>query len=353
MTPDEDVLRQMFQEVQVPAGVDRWPARVPRPVPRRTRSRRFTPVLVGLLIAGVLLATAVIASPYRPHTTLGGATAPDAPAGATVSTAPAPSSPTLNSTSPPATPATPPTSPPGGWPSETTTGVPAGTALGTHTGDLRVDKAGQVVSDLLVTGTVTVTAPNVTIRRTRIVASGQFTVRQLPGATDLVIEDSEVSGAKGANVQYGIVQGASGLEVRRSHVHGVQQGIEAASKATITDSLIDGLVRSDSTTGVAARGGTGLTIRHSVVVNPTAGGTAVAVYADNGPQHTVIIDTSLLGGGQYTLHVGAGVTDITVSGNRFTRSATAGPIRWDAAPPGNRWSGNAWNDNGARLGPPA
>jgi hypothetical protein len=209
------------------------------------------------------------------------------------------------------------------------------------------------VSDLLVTGTVTVAAPNVIIRRTRIVASGQFAVRQLPGATNLAMEDSEVSGKNGASVQYGIMQGAAGLDVRRCHVHGVQQGVEAGSEARITDSLIDRLVQSSSTTGVATRGGTGLTVRHSVVLNSTAGGTAIAVYADNAPQRTVIIDSSLLGGGRYTLHVGAGITDITVSGNRFTRSNNAGPVRWDAAPPGNRWSGNAWHDNGTRLDPPA
>jgi hypothetical protein len=61
---------------------------------------------------------------------------------------------------------------PGGKPSATTTGVPSGTALKRHDGDITVTTAGTVISGLDIHGFVTIKAPNVTIKNS-IVRGGK------------------------------------------------------------------------------------------------------------------------------------------------------------------------------------
>src|SRR5262249_23250151 len=100
---------------------------------------------------------------YESGQPVAGIGAPD-PQGTPTPTPP-PSPAATPTPSPTATPT--PTPSPSGWPDASNTGVPAGTTL-TPSGSLTITQAGAVIDALDVTGSVTVDAPNVTIKRTRI-----------------------------------------------------------------------------------------------------------------------------------------------------------------------------------------
>jgi hypothetical protein len=242
-----------------------------------------------------------------------------------------------------------------GWPTAKTAGVPAGTALRTHAGDLTVKTAGAVVDGLQVTGSILVQAPNVTIRRTKVALSRQayWAVRQLPGATNLVIEDSELSGS--GQVQTGVSQEASGLTIRRTAIHDVDKGVVARDRVTVQDSLLYAVA-----TGISDQGGvSGVTIAHNAITSTGRGEAAIALYTNSGPLATVSVDDNLLAGGNYTLYAGGGngSHDIRVTRNHFSRSVSAkggffGPVTaWDPRARGNVWSGNVWDDTGAPVQP--
>ena len=57
------------------------------------------------------------------------------------------------------------------------------------------------------------------------------------------------------------------------------------------------------------------------IISPKANA-AVAVYADTGPVAGVSLRGNVMGGGRYALHIGTGVRDVTVRGNRFSRQVS-------------------------------
>ncbi len=218
----------------------------------------------------------------------------------------------------------------------------------TYRGDLEVTTAGAVISDLVVTGTILVEAPNVTLRRVRVAreSDGTWAVRQLPGATNLTIEDSEIGGDGRHTVQRGIAQEADGLVVRGTVVRAVQVGITVLTRATVENTRIVDLLHTDKGFGLVCHGdGSQITISGSTIVVPSQADAAVALNADNGPIVGVRLVGNVLGGGRSTLHSG-GSTEVEVTGNRFRRQAE--PVRWDTGSP-KVWSNNTWEDTGAAV----
>ncbi len=79
-------------------------------------------------------------------------------------------------------------------PGPSTTGVPAGTKL-TPSGSIKVTKDGAVIEDLDVTGSITVLANDVTIRRVHLKSDDYYPIRYFDNDnTGLVVEDSEIEG---------------------------------------------------------------------------------------------------------------------------------------------------------------
>jgi Right handed beta helix region len=382
---DTDDVRALFQQVQPPPGVGRWreinearelpgpyqvgPAR-PGSAPRGTRRDRRRPPRLraprrrSLAIVATMLAIAVVSgaipTAFRLLRVTEAATGGGHPAAAASApaTSPPPASPSaapsMALSAAPASAAPGPSGPPAsGWPTARTTGVPAGTALRPHPGDLTVATAGAVVDGVSVTGTIVVTAPNVTIRRTRVTPARQayWAVRQMPGATNLTIEDTEIAGG----AQTGVSQEAAGLVVRRCSIHDAQTGVVARGSVTVQDSLLYGLG-----TGIADQGGvTGVTVVHNAITSTAHGEAAIALYTNAGPLSGVTIDGNLLSGGNYTLYAGggAGSHDIRITRNHFGRGSSGksgyyGPVTaWDARARGNVWSTNVYDDNGAPVRP--
>lgn len=114
-------------------------------------------------------------------------------------------------------------------PGPTNTGVPAGTVLRPHYGNLTITTPGAVYDALDIHGFVTIKAPNVTIKRSRIrggVATGNIglVTNYTPTATGFLLEDSELApaypsvwldGAKGAN-----------FTLRRVNSHGTVDNVK-------------------------------------------------------------------------------------------------------------------------------
>ena len=121
------------------------------------------------------------------------------------------------------------------------TGVPAGTQLTVHQGDLIISTPGAVVEGLDVRGFVRVTAPGVTIRnsiiRGRATTSPKGLLTVTSESASVTIEDSELVAAQPS----AFVDGVRGWNItaRRLNVHGVIDGFHIyGNNVTIESSWI-------------------------------------------------------------------------------------------------------------------
>jgi hypothetical protein len=207
-----------------------------------------------------------------------------------------------------------------GDPSAANTGVPLGASLGDHYGDLRITTAGQVVTDLRVTGTVIVDAPNVTLRRVLVVAAyGSPAVRQNAG--NLTIENSELTGGSS------LTQSASGLVVRRSQL---RAGVTITSGAQVLDSYLD------AADILIPSGSSSVLLRHNVFDQ-------VTMTDIDGPIRGVTIENGVLN--QVDAPTGPSSASIYVLGNRFRGNAPS--TGWNSSATDFRWSDNTYLDSGA------
>jgi hypothetical protein len=379
---DHDAIRELFQQVQPPPGVERWRLddgtegrvderavsavpilpleygrsageRAHRPRPRSLYRTSLAVAACAMTVVGASaafpLASYLVAQvPATRTASQPGSSPPASPSEAPAARTAAPAA-TNGSASARAGAAT----PANRWPASGNTGVPAGIALRTHRGDLDINVAGTVIDGMLVTGSIIVQAPNVTIRNTRIAPSATtyWAVRQL--APNLTIEDSEIAG--GGVAQSGVSQESTGLVVARCAVHDVFSGAVLGTRASVKDSSFH-----DLSIGVSSQGNVSdITVRHDSITANAGGDAAVGLYANAGPLVGVTIQDNLLAGGGYTVYGGAGTGshDIRMIGNRFSRSlfprsGSYGPVTgWDAHASGNTWTDNVWDDTGTPVGP--
>jgi hypothetical protein len=254
---------------------------------------------------------------------------------------------------------------PAGWPNASNTGVPVGRPL-QQSGSVRVTRAGTVIDGLEVNGDISVEAPNVTIRNTRIVNNGEWGIIQRDQAGGLVVEDVEIRGNGADQLGKGIYNIGGMLTVRRTNISVVTDGI-MTSVGLIEDNYLHDpkeysgdhvdMVQS----GSAPPAGLSLVIRHNTIVNTRDQTSAVALFQDFGIQRDVTVENNFLAGGGYTLYAGAGekgtATNIKIVNNVWSRQIFAkggyfGPVAyWDRDGSGNVWTGNRWADTGAAINP--
>ncbi len=258
--------------------------------------------------------------------------------------------------------ATPPKSgsPLAGFPSAANTGWRhTGVTLRSYQGPLTISKANTVIDGVDIRGCVTVRAANVTIKRSRIACSGIYPL-QVSGAGSLLVEDTELDGqgSPGANCL-----GYENFTARRVDCHGVGDGMRLGDDVVIEDSYIHDLVTCGGchNDGVQAVGGSNMVLRHNTIENKYGQTSAIKLGAELGPLHNVLVENNLLSGGGYTIYAGGSgddVSGIQVINNRFRRSPAGffpkggsyGPVSYyDPNLPGNRWSGNVWDDTGAAI----
>jgi hypothetical protein len=129
----------------------------------------------------------------------------------------------------------------GGTPNGSNTGVPAGTRLTVHNGDLTITEEGTAIDGLDIRGMVRIAAPNVTIKnsivRGRDLSGPMALISNLGGYENLRIIDTELF----PSTPSPDVQGIYGynFEAKRLNIHGVIDGIHlTGGNVAITDSWV-------------------------------------------------------------------------------------------------------------------
>ncbi len=242
------------------------------------------------------------------------------------------------------------------WPATDTTGVPAGTTLTAHGGNLVVRTAGTVVDALDITGCVRVEAADVTIKRTRIRCnSTTYGIYAPSGVRGLTIEDVEIDGM--GTVAVGICCGH--YTARRVNVYGSVDGVRLGDGTTVEDSIIHSLARPVGSHSDTAQttGGIGISLRHNTLLpyNASTGDLANACLMVGSEQAPGVIDLvvedNYCNGGNWSIGVR---TDLVASGVVFRRNHFGRDYRYGiiARPTqaGVLWEpSNVWADTGQAI----
>lgn len=222
-------------------------------------------------------------------------------------------SPTPSATSS-ATPTPSPTStlpPASGWPNAATTG-PTGT-LTVRNEDLNITTAGAVVENLDVRGCVTITAPNVVFRNSKVTCDNWRGVdaRTLGG---VVIQDVEIDCVNSPGK--GIV--AEGATIVRADIYGCEDAVYVDRNVTVLDSYMHDLYGggTDPHTDIVqvANGGDNVILRGNYMSNLTP--RATSGYMGDGPtMDNIVIDRNYIEAGGYVFYCSSSGVGNVISGN--------------------------------------
>jgi hypothetical protein len=240
---------------------------------------------------------------------------------------------------------------PGAFPRDSTTGVPAGVAL-TPSGGLRVTTPNAVLDSLDISGDVSIEAPGVVIKNSRIHGNGDgdgISVR----SGSVQIFDSEIFGFENAI-------GFDNWAAYRVDIHSTTgDGVKFGSNVTLQDSWIHDLTPGPGAhaDGGQMQGGVrNLVVTHNTidVSSARSANSALFLAPDLGPSADgpVTIAGNYLAGGNYTLFCVDGadgrylVKNITIRDNVFGRSGGYGAARINVPV---TWANNVWADSGAAV----
>lgn len=261
------------------------------------------------------------------------------------------------------------------WPNAATTGVPRGTVLTTHVGDMNINTPGQVVQNLHMIGQFIVNAPGVTIQNCLIDGWSTFAISTNGAAqtgTPLLIQDCEIGPPQFDPADQNHAFGATQiLEInfiaRRLNMYGSENGFSVDGNALIEDCYIhdlnlkgtdphsDCIQFADSVSNVI--------IRHNRlesmgadnsghIVNGTS--CIISPQASSGP-HDVVIDNNLFAGGGYALYgpQNGKATNVQITNNKFWTTyfplcGAFGP--WTDASDEDLVTGNTFYPSGLPLG---
>ena len=239
------------------------------------------------------------------------------------------------------------------YPAAGNTGVPAGVTL-KPSGGMTVSTAGAVIDGYNITGTLTINASNVVVKRSKISSSSYNVIKVSDSATGVRIEDVEINGNKAAEGSNGIYGPAT---VLRADIQGVENGLQPETGSVIQDSWIHdlGAAGRPHIDGIQIDGArSNITVRHNTV--DLRGWTqTAAVMIDNyfGPANNIVVDNNRLLGGGYTVYSdgrfdGGAITNVKYTNNRI------GYGQWGYALIANNnvtWSGNIDDATGRTATP--
>jgi hypothetical protein len=244
-----------------------------------------------------------------------------------------------------------------GFPDATNTGVAPGTALTPVNGTVTLSAPGAVLENKLVTGSITVTAPNVTIRNVKLVATDPaYGIRSFGwqnNTSGLRIENVEIDLAGNEDTK-GIA--FDNYSATRVWFHNGLDCAHVGDNVTITDSFCDlPPLRPGSSAhadGFQSDGGANQVFRHNTIRNPSGQTSAILMSTNTAPIGNVVIDNNLMSGGGYTVYCGTdegGVasnttyTNNVISREFFAKGGRWGPTTWCdrvVTSQGNIWDGN-------------
>ncbi|WP_188078940.1 DUF4214 domain-containing protein [Actinotalea subterranea] len=200
---------------------------------------------------------------------------------------------------------------PGGLP----VGVPAGTHLTVHTGDLTITTPGTVIDSLDIRGFVRVRAANVTIRNSIIRGRGGLTsymslVQSPDAGANLVIENSELVALEPSPYIDGIV--GKSFTLRGVNIHGVVDQVKiTGNDVLVENSWLHGNLHyaQDPNYGytpthddnVQIQVGSNITIRNTTMADAHNAG--VQITQDRGTVSNVVFSSNRADGGACTINV--------------------------------------------------
>jgi hypothetical protein len=273
-----------------------------------------------------------------------------------------------------------------GYPDSSNTGVPAGVQLqrvpgqitsgpGWHwdpRGWISITKPGTVVSGISVNATVSVEAPDVTIKDSYINCTGgcDFNVIIRTTATgaeananNTVIEDSTITDTS-ATSPVGIeAEEVSNTQVLRDNISAEGTGVLfAGGGGVLADSYIHDLAQCCGfhNEDFQSTAGGNATLSHNTLFNAASQTADIIIAQDFGGQSNVTIDNNLLAGGGWSVYGGdtgnnesSPATGIRITNNRLSDMfyKNCGYYGWLAAfntpaASGNVASGNYWDATG-------
>ncbi|MFS0701031.1 hypothetical protein AB6N24_13755 [Cellulomonas sp. 179-A 4D5 NHS] len=213
------------------------------------------------------------------------------------------------------------------------TGVPTGTALKVHTGDLVVTTPGAVIDALDVRGFIKVQAPNVTIKRTivrgRPITSSFALITNSAGQYPFTIEDSELVAADASPHIAGII--GHNFTVRRTEIAKVIDSVHiTGSNVTVENSwLHDNLIYMQDPNhnggpshadNVQIQGGSNFMFRGNTIEG--AHSSAFQTTQDRTVTSNITVTNNKIDGGACSVNIAYGskygpIQGITVSNNVF------------------------------------
>jgi hypothetical protein len=267
-----------------------------------------------------------------------------------------------------------------GYPDMTNTGTLPGITRTAVSGTVTLSTAGQLYENKTVTGSIVVTASNVTIRNVKVINTAYWAISsrsQNGNPQNLQIQDVEID-LQGDEDSYGILE--DNFTAVRTLIHNGSDCGHLGANATFRDSFCsvgpdtnnDGYA--DSTTfcnqnapgssspphfdGYSTDGGSNQVYDHNTIRNPCSQTSAILISSNSGSVSKVSITDNLLDGGGYTLYCAATSPGVsggeTVTGNRIARNYRPqggyyGPVAYCSGGGVTSWGGNVWDDTGASI----
>jgi hypothetical protein len=221
-------------------------------------------------------------------------------------------------------------------PTAANTGVPVGTNLTVHEGDLKITVPGTVIDGYDIRGVVFVTAPDVTIRnsivRGRAVTVNTGLINALsPAVKNLYIDSVELAPTTPSVFLTGLY--GHDLTIRRSNIHHVVDGIHLVGDNVrvyrnwvhdLSYFAVDPAQRNGPTHNddVQIQKGANIWIKDNVLTG--ANNAAIQVTQDQGPVTSLGIENNLISGGGCSVNVaekGKGaITRLLLTDNTFGAS---------------------------------
>jgi len=321
-------------------------------------------VSVRLVGYTMLPAASVTTSPTSPSSEPPSGDEPTIPQDAPSVTAPPtamPTDPSSGSSSPPRS------NPTAGWPGPSNTGVPAGTRLTVHEGDLRITQDGTVIDGLEIRGLVRVEAKDVVIKNSLI------TGRPLTSSMGLVyvngpghsvtVQDSELYARHPSPHVMGVV--GQNFTLERVNIHQVIDQVHiVGDNVVVKDSWLHHNLHfardpnhnntPSHDDNVQIQAGRNIRIVHNTM--ESTHNAAIQVTQDMGVVANLTVENNLLSNGGCTVNLAqkarGPLTGITLRNNRFTRTSTHGCAVIVSAPSFGglslsdnrwvRWTGSSW-----------
>ena len=259
-----------------------------------------------------------------------------------------------------------------GYPDVENTGVDPIIPRQAVSGTVVLATPGMVYENKTVTGSIRVTAQNVTIRNVKIVDTSNFYAIEVRAGGDwnradanLTVDRTEID-LNGHLSMKGIA--FNGYTLTRSFIHNGADCAFFGNRVRIEDNLCvlgpdangDGWTDSGfgcpdgpHYDGLQTDGGGGGIIRHNTIRNP-CGQTSAIIQCNVGQNcRDVTIDRNLMAGGGYTIYCSDdSAARETVTNNRFARTYFAKSGRYGPTARCDKamvFGGNVWDDTGAAL----